>query len=45
MAPDLGLTKGILRWWVMTGIIVKWGAATVADNNILSTIPGGVILL
>ena len=45
MAPDLGLTKGILRWRVLVGIIVEWGAVTVADDNILSTIPGDVILL
>ena len=41
---DLELPKGILRWRVLAGIIAKWGAATIADNNILWTIPGGVIL-
>ena len=39
------LTKGILRWRVLAGIIAKWGATTVADDNIFLTRPGGVILL
>ena len=45
MALDLRLTKGILKWQVLAGIIAKWGAATVAEDNILSTPPGSVILL